>query len=218
MAAPWEDMGIVFAGKGFRDLRGFRLVDINGNGRSDLLWISTQGTVTTYINQRGEGKGLAPRWLPAGVTHSGASEDVGDTRFRVHFGRVYGSGRRDYAHIASSIDQASNTYRVRIVRNLGSGGKFQKGDGAFWGDTTGTGFDDYVWISPIGVVNVFRNKNTKSNFNNYQNGGSWEASISFATGLDRRALHIGDWDGDGKADIIGVTDGKTGRIRVWFNH
>lgn len=25
MAAPWEDMGIVFAGKGFRDLRGFRL-------------------------------------------------------------------------------------------------------------------------------------------------------------------------------------------------
>ncbi|PVH89001.1 carbohydrate esterase family 3 protein [Cadophora sp. DSE1049] len=218
MSGPWEDMGIVFVGKGMGDFRGFRLVDLNGDGRSDLLWISAQGAVTTYINQRGEGKGLAPRWLSAGVTHSGVGEDVGDTRFRVQFGRIYGSGRRDYAHIASSIDQASNTYRVRIFRNLGTGGKYQKGDGAFWGDTTGTGFDDYVWISPVGVVSVFRNKNTKTNFDNYQNGGSWEASISFATGLDRRALHIGDWDGDGKADIIGVTDRKSGLLRIWFNH
>jgi hypothetical protein len=41
--------------------------------------------------------------------------------------------------------------------------------------------------------------------------------MSFATGLDRRALHIGDWDGDGKADILGVTDRNTGQLRVWSN-
>ncbi|KAH9223897.1 hypothetical protein DL95DRAFT_452880 [Leptodontidium sp. 2 PMI_412] len=213
MAGPREDLGTVFTGKGLGDSRGFRLVDLNGDGRSDLWWISSQGTITTYTNQRGEGKGLAPRWLATGVTHPGVGEDVGNTRFRIQFGRIYGSGRRDYVHIASTSDKTRNAYQVRIFQNLGSGG-----DGAYWGDTTGTEFDDYIWISPTGVVTVFRNKNTKTNFDNYQNGGAWEPSISFATGLDRRSLHIGDWDGDGKADIIGITDRKTGRLRVWFNH
>lgn len=78
------------------------------SGRSDLLWMSTQGTVTTYINQRGEGKGLAPRWLAAGVTHAGAGEDIGDTRSRVQFGRICGSGRRDVSRIITAKNPSGN--------------------------------------------------------------------------------------------------------------
>lgn len=33
--------------------------------------------------------------------------------------------------------------------------------------------------------------------------------------MSRRGLHVDDWDGDGKADIIGVTDRETGELKVW---
>lgn len=78
---------------------------------------------------------------------------------------------------------------------------------------TGTGFDDYVWISPDGQVNVFRNKNTKENFDDYDSG-PWSVPSKLNTEMDRRRLHIGDWNGDGKADVIGVNNRATGSLTV----
>ena len=60
------------------------------SGRDDWLWLSTSGTVTTYINQRGEGKGMVPRWLTAGEAHSGMDHEIGDDRAGVQFGRLFG--------------------------------------------------------------------------------------------------------------------------------
>lgn len=82
---------------------------------------------------------------------------------------------------------------------------------------TGTGFDDYIWISSKGEVNVFRNKNTKDNFDDYDSG-PWIAPSKLDTEMDRRQLHIGDWNGDGKADVIGVNDRDTGSLTVWFSN
>ena len=90
------------------------------------------------------------------------------------------------------------------------------GDGIYFGDTTGTGVDDYIWISPDGVVHVFPNKNTV-NETDYYETGAWNKNYQLDTKLSRRALHIGDWDGDGKADIIGVKDRKTGALKVWLS-
>lgn len=54
------------------------------------------GKVTTYINQRGDDKGMIPRWLPAGQTHQGMGEDIGENREHVTFGRIFGdNGRAD---------------------------------------------------------------------------------------------------------------------------
>ncbi len=79
----------------------------------------------------------------------------------------------------------------------------------------GRGLDDYIWISPDGVVNVFPNQNTKQDTSRDITRGIWGASIrALETGMDRRALHIGDWDGDGRDDIIGV-DKATGSLTVW---
>lgn len=127
--------------------------------------------------------------------------------------------------------------------NEGSGGKYQKGklrfllasillrdtcaaeslltdawlgDGINWGDTTGTGVDDYVWFDKNGDVYVFLNKNTKEQ-SDYYATPAWSTPKKLATGLDWRGLHVGDWDGDGKADIIGVTDRRTGSLRVWHS-
>lgn len=91
-----------------------------------------------------------------------------------------------------------------------------QGDGIFWGDTTGSGVDDYVWISMHGEVNVFVNKNTRSKHDFYETN-AWGTPSMINTGLPRRALHLADWDGDGKDDIIGVTDLKTGALKVWYS-
>lgn len=80
---------------------------------------------------------------------------------------------------------------------------------------TGTGNDDYVWISATGDVVVFANKN-KPPATDYQNGAAWEdKGVVLQTGSIRQALHIGDWDGDGKADVIEV-DKSSGALTVYL--
>lgn len=189
------------------------VVDINGDGRSDWLWVDNTGKVTTYINQRGYDKSLVPLWLEAGVTHQGMGTTVG--REKIHFGRIYGYSRRDYARrTATDLGDDVWQYGMEVYKNTGVGGKHQKGDGARWGPMSGKGNDDYIWISPDGKIVPFVNKNTPPDTTQYKNG--WAAKgVVLETGMDRKALHIGDWDGDGKADIIGV-DKKTGALTVWF--
>ena len=81
---------------------------------------------------------------------------------------------------------------------------------------TGTGVDDYLWISEDGEVNVFLNKNTKDETDDYETP-AWSSPKQLKTGLSWRALQVGDWDGDGMADIIGITDRVTGSLRVWHS-
>lgn len=79
----------------------------------------------------------------------------------------------------------------------------------------GNGNDDYVWISPDGKVSIFRNLHQPPDTSKFTKGGGWDAAqVNLETGYDRRALHIGDWDGDGKADIIAVEKGS-GAVTVW---
>ncbi|SPN96523.1 related to acetylxylan esterase [Cephalotrichum gorgonifer] len=222
-AAYWQDMGVgrpIFTGKNKGDIKGVRLVDINGDGRYDWTWMDKEGQVSTYINQRGVSKTLIPSWRDAGVTHLGVHENIGDHREYIQFGRLFGSGRFDYIHLdRGTCDFAGDGpchIKFKPYQNLGKGGRFQKGDGIYWGDTTGSGFDDYLWISPEGQVSVFVNKNTHDKFDNYATS-AWTKTLTFDTGIDRRSLHVGDWDGDGKADIIAVTDRKTGALKVWHS-
>lgn len=93
-----------------------------------------------------------------------------------------------------------------------------QGDGAYWGDMRNRGVDDYIWISPKGVINVFPNQNTKDDTSRDVSRGIWGPVIrALETGMDRRALHIGDWDGDGHDDVIGV-DKRTGKLTIWITN
>ncbi|GKU09908.1 unnamed protein product [Fusarium langsethiae] len=205
-AAYWQDMGEgshIFASKNKGDMRGVQLVEINGE----------------YINQRGDGKGMKPYWRAAGITHAGRPYSIGENREFIKWGRIF-SGRPSYVNWERESKSCNGgvtcgvTYQV--WENKGEGGTSQKGDGIFWGDITGTGVDDYVWISMHGEVNVFANKNTKSKHDFYASN-AWGTPSMLKTNLPRRALHIADWDGDGKDDIIGVTNLKTGSLKVWFS-
>lgn len=80
---------------------------------------------------------------------------------------------------------------------------------------TGTGNDDYVWIDPDGNVVVFVNTNTPPDTSKFATGAWNDKGIVLKTGIYFKGLHIGDWNGDGKADVIGV-DRITGALSVWI--
>lgn len=117
----------------------------------------------------------------------------------------------------SSCGAGECKFKVTAFENTGSGGRFQKGDGIRWGDMRNRGVDDYLWISPNGVVNIFPNQNTKEDTTKDVTRGIWGGAYTnvLVTNRDRRSLHVADWDGDGYDDIISV-DKNTGHLHIWF--
>lgn len=154
------------------NISGVRLVDINGDFRSDWLWMDDEGKVTTYINNRGTGKNsLMPDWVSVGVTHAGMG--VAGAKERIKFGLVYGGSTKgaDYVYI-ESIQTAPSTvgapiynHYTHVWKNIGSGGRYMRGmsyswmppyrstkssftgDGVYYCDVRGTGADDYVSLT-----------------------------------------------------------------------
>ncbi|KAG7113316.1 Multidomain esterase like protein [Verticillium longisporum] len=168
-----------------------RLGDIDGDGRLDYCVIRDGGNIHIKCYRNGGLGNEAAYWQDLG---SGgpvfSAKDMGDIR------------------------------GVRLVSiwenvNGGNGGRWQKGDGARWGDVTGTGFDDYIWISAFGEVTIFPNKARANSFDWYKSV-AWGSTTLVKTGVTRRALHIADWNGDGKADIIAV-DRVSGELTVWLS-
>jgi hypothetical protein len=81
---------------------------------------------------------------------------------------------------------------------------------------TGTGIDDYVWIYKNGDVVIFVNRNVPPNTDQYEDCAAWtDKGIVLRTGKFWKSLHIGDWNGDGKADIISVNQAD-GSLTIWL--
>ena len=170
----WQDLGVVFTGKNMGDTSGVRLVDINGDGtralspfrvecklrcaalgRDDWLYVEDDGSIRTFINQRGFEVGLAPAWLDAGITHTGDGTGVTD-RSQVVLANIwatnynrgntwpdYNGGGADYVVVKN---QSSGGGRGLItITNMdlhvndGHGGTRQKGDGDRYCDMRNTG-------------------------------------------------------------------------------
>lgn len=94
------------------------------SGRDDWLWLSEEGEVTTWINQRGVSKTMRPYWLEAewNPTHAGVDEDIGEDRWQVQFGRFFGSGKSDVSHplvvLRSLTTPSSVVILARPLRSL----------------------------------------------------------------------------------------------------
>ncbi|KAM0612186.1 hypothetical protein ACHAP0_006124 [Verticillium nonalfalfae] len=139
-AAYWQDLGSggpVFSAKDMGDIRGVRFVDLNGDGRGDWLWLTTQGQTTTWINKRGEKQGMIPYWQDAGVTHPDIGEGIGNAR---------GDGRADYICIQHNglmhamLNLATGTTdigQINYTKNL------ERADFRF-ADVNGDGLSDII--------------------------------------------------------------------------
>jgi hypothetical protein len=167
-------------------MSGWHFVDLNGDHKDDLVWINPNGQVTTWINQRGYNVGLTPVWQSMGVTHGGST-----TPQNVVFGAFMGSGRADY----STVTQVPNqNVVVDRYQNLDTGGTMTKGDGSRYCDMTGTGSDDYIWISPTGEMTLYGNNHA---------WGTWiQYGVIYNVNRARRDIQFADFDGDGFCDIL----------------
>lgn len=87
---------VVFPGQGRGNAAGVNLVDLNGDFKTDWLFMNHDGQVDTFINNRGTGNGMIPDWQFVNITHTGLSSfGVTNANSAVKFGRMYGTGRRD---------------------------------------------------------------------------------------------------------------------------
>ena len=80
---------------------------------------------------------------------------------------------------------------------------------------SGTGNDDYVFIDHNSKITIFRNSNTPPN-TDYS--GWWDKGVVLDFGgINRKAIHLGDWNGDGFCDVI-ITDAATGALDVYYTY
>ncbi|KAM0549173.1 hypothetical protein ACHAPJ_009482 [Fusarium lateritium] len=186
------------------DKAGIILADLNGDFRSDVMYIGDNGNVRTWINNRGTGSGIVPEWRFAGLTHAGQSATgVQDS---IKFGRIYGSNRLDYIF----LKEQKEYFDVVVWENQGAGGTKLKADGNYYCDMTGSGSDDYVWIYQDGhaaEINV-----------NIHSPPAWGHSTKIVLKVPgpRNGIHLADWTGDGRCDVI-VQNKATGDLTVFKN-
>ncbi|XEU97574.1 hypothetical protein FSHL1_002860 [Fusarium sambucinum] len=186
------------------DKDGIILADLNGDFRSDVMYIGDNGNVKTWINNRGTGKGIVPNWRSAGITHAGQSSS--GNQDKIKFGRIYGSNRLDYILLKEQKD----TYDVLVWENKGQGGTKLKADGTYYCDMRNSGSDDLVWIYQDGRVDEINV--------NIHSPPAWGHAIDFDFRVPgpRNGIHLADWTGDGKCDII-VQDKGSGALTIYEN-
>ncbi|OTA98047.1 carbohydrate esterase family 3 protein [Hypoxylon sp. CI-4A] len=236
----WQSLGAKWTGGDRGNLTGVRFEDINGDGRDDWMWMSNAGTTYTYTNSRScatgvEGNGLNVAWRQgfktgesSGPTH--AAEFDGDVNInRIHFARIYGEassfsllGRQDYVYMEHSKSGDKHIFNMKVWKNQGSGSAKLKADGNKYADVTGTGRMDYVWTYSFGKMILFRNGGT-----DYITSGTsywtqpqldlFNPQDIVGKDLDRRDLHLIDFDGDGKADIVWVDPDNNNHVSVFIN-
>ncbi|KAF4963513.1 hypothetical protein FSARC_8480 [Fusarium sarcochroum] len=240
----WQSLGKRFEGKGKGDLRGVMFEDVNGDGRDDWVWLDDVGKGDIYTNGRScgrgkEGNGLNVAWrqgFKKGESSGPAFKGMGSfvtkdekyLRNRIHFARIYGQvtvfgnqPKQDYVFMQHTLVGKKHRFQMRVWKNTGSGGTKLLADGNKYCNMMGhgNGMVDYVWAYQGGKMEMWANRgkgtitdNDKDGYWNYQ-GTIWTPPQE----LDRRDLHLADWDGDGACDIIHVNP-KGGSVQVWLNN
>jgi len=169
--------------------------DFTGDGRADILGVTPGGDLFLY---RGNGVG--------GFTGAGVRIGTGWNMFARVFspGDYSGDGRADILGVTPGGD-------LFLYRGNGVGGFTGAGVriGAGWnmfarvfspGDFTGDGRADILGVTPGGDLFLYRGNGV---------GGFTGAGVRIGTGWNMfaRVVSPGDYSGDARADILGVTPG-----------
>lgn len=150
-------------------------------------------------------------------------------RDRIHFGRVFGGSdvfgnlpRQDYIFMQHTLlASGKHSFAIRVWRNVGGGGTKLLADGNKYCNMKGhaNGMVDYVWTWSTGAMEVWANRG-KGTITDSDPDGYWSYEGTMWTppgNMNRRDLHLADWDGDGACDVI-YTDPSSGAVQVWINN
>lgn len=82
--------------------------------------------------------------------------------------------------------------------------------------------DDYVWTLSKGEMRIYPNIGLSSISGSESFWGPseiiWDPTkLAIGRQLDRRDLHLVDWDGDGACDIVWTDPDNNNRVQLWLN-
>jgi lysophospholipase L1-like esterase len=212
-AGGWIDGGQVAGGTGAPASSVIRFADLDGDGRADYLVLATNGAVTAWINNGGDGGG---GWIGRGQIATG----TGAPGSQVRFADVDGDRKADYLVLA---DNGSMT--AWINNNAASGGGWvarglvASGTGAPASEVQLANFNcdgriDYLVVAPgNGALDAWANNDAVNG-----GGGGWIAhgQVATGTGAPGSQVRFADIDGDGRDDYLVVA--ANGAVTAWINH
>ncbi|RDL35318.1 SGNH hydrolase [Venustampulla echinocandica] len=202
--------------------------DLNGDGRSEYLYVDNEGGVTAFLNLGAPNQGADAAkisWLPQGEIAAG----VGATRASVQFADINGDGRADYlwVHDDGSVDcwlnlggpdNGPNAAKVSwLPQGKIASGIGKDGAGVRFADINGDGRAEYLYVYTDGSVEAYLNLGGPDNGPNAAKV-SWLPQGVIATGVGKARENVvfADVNGDGRADYLTVsrTDGS---VQLWLN-
>ena len=176
--------------------------DFNGDGKADVLWLDNSGTVTDWL-------GTANGVLAGNYTNSALNVPAGWSVAGV--GDFNGDGRSDvlWRNSAGTVTDWLGTAKGGFVGNLQNAGDTVA---STWeivgtGDFNGDGKSDVLWRDVNGTVTDWLGTATGGFLGNLANAhdslpSSWHV------------IGTGDFNGDGKDDILWRNDGGT--VTEWL--
>ena len=193
-----------------------RKADLDGDGRSDYLWLNhTNGAVILYLNT---GTGNKMSWAPVNggkPIASGVGPGAG-----VRFADISGSGKADYLYVhdtgAVSLyqnggPQPDGGWLWIGPKEIAAGVPNAKQDNIFFPEINGDGRAGYALVGPKGKINLWLNVGGPSSYD-----VSWISAGQIATGLGTPNISLSDISGDGRSDYM-IWDefgGLTGYLNV----
>jgi hypothetical protein len=174
--------------------------DFNGDGRSDLFWRNGAGTASDWLGQAN-----------GGFVGNGASSLAVGADWHVQgYGDFNGDGRDDVLW-RNDGGTVADWFGQKDGRFVGNGGLYMTVSDEWHivgtGDFNGDGKDDVLWRGNNGIVTDWLGQSDGTFFSN--NG-----SVFNPAGLDWHIVGTGDFNGDGRDDVLWRND--AGTIANWL--
>jgi hypothetical protein len=177
--------------------------DFNGDGRSDILWLSDTGQTTVWLSNQAGGFG----------TSSTFNQSLSPTVQLLGTGDFNGDGRADEAltgtQILGSVLPITSNGSSFVTQWIDGNTQVAPGWHAIGiGDFNGDTNDDILWRSDAGLLTYWFG--TPAN----NIGFAHNDTATVFVPIDWKVASVGDFNDDGRSDILWRQD--TGQLTVWL--